>query len=99
MKMTKAREVPTPTLTEHLDITPCLGPPSVLALRSCLLDNVVGRGDTMFTLKLQNIFLCERLIRAGGVEGSEAEQAGEHLPGTTPLLTHLTLFLQVSSCL
>ena len=41
----------------------------------------------MFTLKLQNIFLRERLIRAGGVEGSEAEQAGEHLPGTTPLLT------------
>ena len=97
MKMTKAREVPTPTLTEHLDITP--KPPSVLALRSCLLDNVVGRGDTMFTLKLQNIFLCERLIRAGGVEGSEAEQAGKHLPGTTPLLTHLTLFLQVSSSL
>ena len=95
MKMTKAREVPTPTLTEHLDITPCLGPPSVLALRSCLLDNVVGRGDTMFTLKLQNIFLRERLIRAGGVEGSEAE----HLPGTTPLLTHLTLFFQVLSCL
>ena len=49
----------------------------------------------MFTLKLQNIFLCERLISAGGVEGSEAEQAGE--PSPEPLLfSHTSHFFSKS---